>query len=250
MHVARVEKNCIVYISPARHTNPRRFPINLVLVVLIFSQMSHYIRTIHTSFTSSSSSSSSAWASSSPYSLPSHSNVLVSIPSIMNRYPPGLTPDWRGPSGSSGPSPYNSHTKRRTTVSLRAPIPVHRRPAPPPPTFHSRTQPASTTYMKFDPFADENSFEPLPSMKTSSSAVIYHTSPRSTMTRPEPLLYTIRIPQAAPEHRSFDKEAQAKLVAGILLNRAQVGKPPRRRSMGEPKTYIKSGLSSVVSVEA
>jgi hypothetical protein len=48
----------------------------------------------------------------------------------------------------------------------------------------------------------------------------------------------------------MDKEAGAKLVAGILLSRGQMGKPPRRRSMGEPKTYIKSGLSSVVSVEA
>jgi len=72
------------------------------------------------------------------------------------------------------------------------------------------------------------------------------------MTRPASIPYTIHIPSAAPEQqRPFDKEARAKLVAGILLNRAQVGKPPRRRSMGgEPKMYIKSGLSSVVSVEA
>ena len=203
--------------------------------------MSHYIRTIHTSFTSSLPSSSSS----------SHSNnILVSIPSIMNNY---SHPDWRSPSGSSGPSSYNTHSKRRSSITLRAPIPVHRRPPPPPPTSYSRTQPASTTYMKFDPFADENTFEPC--TKPASDPVIYHTSPppRSSrsLTTPASLQYTIHIPpSSAPEQRSFDKETRAKLVAGILLNRALVGKPPRRRSMGEPKTYIKSGLSSVVSVEA
>jgi hypothetical protein len=207
--------------------------------------MSHYIRTIQTSFTSGLSSPSSAWSSSTPQ------NFLVSIPSM--NYPPGISQDWRGLSGSNASSPsltYNSHSRRRTSVNLRPPTPIHRRPAPPPPTTptsssYSRTQPASTTYIKFDPFADENNFDPLP------SSVIYHTSPRSSLVvRPEPLHHTIRIPPATmTEQRPFDKEARAKLVAGILLNRAQVGKPPRRRSI-EPKTYIKSGLSSVVSVEA
>ena len=44
----------------------------------------------------------------------------------------------------------------------------------------------------------------------------------------------------------------SKLVAGILLNRMSVGKPIRRRvpSIGEKKEYVKSSLSSVVSVEA
>ncbi|KAF8237011.1 hypothetical protein L208DRAFT_1249252 [Tricholoma matsutake] len=145
--------------------------------------MSHYIRTIHTSFTS----------------------------------------DWRSPSGSSGSSTYNTHSKRRNTISLRTPTSPHRRAPPPPPPR-----------IKFDPFADENSFEPSP--------VIYHTTPRT---------YAIHFPSTTlPQRRSFDKEARAKIVAGILLNRAQVGKPPRPRSMGEPKTYIKSCLSSVVSVEA
>jgi hypothetical protein len=41
----------------------------------------------------------------------------------------------------------------------------------------------------------------------------------------------------------------SKIVAGILLNRVHaVGKPMRRRMSG-PKQYVKSGLSSVVSVE-
>jgi len=44
----------------------------------------------------------------------------------------------------------------------------------------------------------------------------------------------------------------SKLVAGILLNRVGAGKPLRRRvpSFGEKKAYVKSCLSSVVSVEA
>jgi hypothetical protein len=45
----------------------------------------------------------------------------------------------------------------------------------------------------------------------------------------------------------------SKIVAGILLNRVHaVGKPMRRRIpvMSGPKQYVKSGLSSVVSVEA
>ena len=45
----------------------------------------------------------------------------------------------------------------------------------------------------------------------------------------------------------------SKLVAGILLNRVHaVGKPMRRRLpvLSGPKQYVKSGLSSVVSVEA
>jgi len=111
--------------------------------------------------------------------------------------------------------------------------------------------------MKFDPFADENSPDILsskPSSTTISTPVIYHTSPRYRLASLPSSSYTYTIPAAAPDRSksrsSADKEARAKLVAGILLNRAQVGKPPRRRSVGEPKTYIKSGLSSVVSVEA
>jgi len=41
----------------------------------------------------------------------------------------------------------------------------------------------------------------------------------------------------------------SKLVAGILLNRMS-GKPLRRRPSFEKKEYIRSCLSSVVSVEA
>jgi hypothetical protein len=205
--------------------------------------MTHYIRTIHTSFTSgtpsSSSSSSSAWVSSTPYATTSasaHANILVNLGGIMNKYPPGLGhSEWRSsPSSSNGP-PY---TKRRTSVSLR--VPSSRRPAPPPPTV-SRTQPASVTHMKFDPFSDENA--PL-------DTVLYHTpappsAPRSYSAAPR--TYTVHIP-----HVDRDKDARSRLVAGILLNRVHaVGKPMRgRRPSSAPKEYVRSGLSRVVSVEA
>ena len=44
----------------------------------------------------------------------------------------------------------------------------------------------------------------------------------------------------------------SKLVAGIMLNRMSVGKPMRKRvpSFGEKKEYVRSSLSSVVSVDA
>jgi hypothetical protein len=71
-----------------------------------------------------------------------------------------------------------------------------------------------------------------------------------------PVPYTIQIPEAkqAPAPQPVkDKDARAKIVAGILLNRVHaVGKPMRRRPgfTGEKKEYVKSGLSRVVSVEA
>jgi hypothetical protein len=224
--------------------------------------MSHYIRTIHTSFTSgipSAYPASSAWASSNPYALSSSSAHANILPSIMNKYPPGLghsASDWRGPSGSNGPGSYNTHSKRRASISLRTPTPISRRPPPPVPSY-SRSQPASTTYMKFDPFSDENTFEPIPRPKSTPSPVIYHTptprpaaTPRSSITSPASIPYTIHIPAASPP---LDREARSRLVAGILLNRVHaVGKPMRRRiGVGaEPRAYVKSGLSSVVSVEA
>ncbi|KAF9460916.1 hypothetical protein BDZ94DRAFT_869542 [Collybia nuda] len=206
--------------------------------------MTHYIRTIHTSFTSgtssSSSVSSSTWASSTPYAATSasaHSNILVNLGGIMNKYPPGLGhSDWRNSSSSSGsPPPY---TRRRTSISLRAP--ASRRPAPPPPTV-SRVQPASVTYMKFDPFSDEN---------TPLDAVLYHTPPPPSAPRSysiAPRTHTVQIP-----HVDRDKDARSRLVAGILLNRVHaVGKPMRgRRPDTAPREYVRSGLSRVVSVEA
>ncbi|KAF8061808.1 hypothetical protein FPV67DRAFT_297157 [Lyophyllum atratum] len=228
--------------------------------------MSHYIRTIHTDFTASSSASPSASASrsswaTSPYagtSASAHASLLVNLGGIMNKYPPGLGhSEWRGApssfsSGSTGASP-SPYTRRRTGVSVRAPHSSPLRRAPP-----YRAEPASTTYMKFDPFSDDHSISIeahgparlryAPSL-SQSDAVLYRT-PRTSA-----VPYTIQIPAAVevePALPPVDRNARSRLVAGILLNRVHaVGRPMRRRSGGEgPREYVKSGLSRVVAVEA
>jgi len=92
-------------------------------------------------------------------------------------------------------------------------------------------------------------------------------SPPSTLnpaspvfTPSRPLTRTPSPPTAAPPPsyaatRSSmlnDKDAKARLVAGILLNRVHLNKPTRRRPIfGDAKrAYVPSGLSRVVSVEA
>jgi len=60
-------------------------------------------------------------------------------------------------------------------------------------------------------------------------------------------------PSFLPRSPPSDKNARAKVVAGILLNRIYVvGKPMRRGACMAPgleKAYVKSGLSSVISIE-
>ncbi|KAF9011087.1 hypothetical protein BDQ17DRAFT_1345451 [Cyathus striatus] len=192
----------------------------------------HYIRTIHTSFTVAHPHSSSAWAASAHRS--GHSNVLLNIGVNANHY--------------NTPSTYQSgmQGRRRSQAVSRPP----------------RVQSASAAQIKFDPFADE----PLTSAPLSSSSrlspVLQNSTPRqhqpqSRVTHSGPIAparrvpapYTIQIPEAkqasAPQPVVKDKDARAKIVAGILLNRVHaVGKPMRRQE------YVKSGLSRVVSVEA
>ncbi|EDR13649.1 uncharacterized protein LACBIDRAFT_292466 [Laccaria bicolor S238N-H82] len=222
----------------------------------------HYIRTIHTSFTAAHPSG--AWANAA--SNTARSNVLLTVNNnthhpyhqhqqaqaqlqVQHKYPPGLGL----PSGSGG--------RRR---ARNPPLPSSSASQPRPP-------------YKFDPFADEPLYtSPPPSSSPFSAAhsVLYNTPPQTQPSSSHPLLYstpsrpyTIQIPPAGPteviratsstsrfyEFSAADKEAKAKLVAGILLNRVHaVGKPIRRRpSVGEqPRAYVKSGLSRVVSVEA
>ncbi|KAF5387164.1 hypothetical protein D9615_002099 [Tricholomella constricta] len=226
--------------------------------------MSHYIRTIHTDFTSRSPVPSSSWSSSryAGTSASAHANLLHNLGGIIDKYPPGLGHnEWRAlssPSTGASPSPY---TRRRSGVSVRAPHSAPARRTPPPP----RVQPASTTYIKFDPFSDDFSLDldPLPSRRRLSSLQ----STASTAAATDPVLYrtprTIHIPPAAAEvapgppplqqqpQTQLDRNARSRLIAGILLNRVHaVGKPMRRRSGDVPREYIKSGLSRVVCVEA
>jgi len=193
-------------------------------------------------------------------------------------------------SSGNGGNTYNPYTKRRSTWTNRPPVsspstPFSRRPAPPPPMYTARVQPPSTTYkLKFDPFSDENGnddeYDPLPKFDRKSSLapslvsvkqqqaisdpVLYRT-PRSASTQPASVTalsnntYTIKLEplQFAPppppvRQPTVDRNARSKLVAGILLNRVYaVGKPMRRRCVPQvPKEYVKSSLSSVISLEA
>ena len=226
----------------------------------------HYIRTIHTSFTAAHPSG--AWANAASNTARSHSNVLLTVNNnphhpyhqyqqaqaqlqVQHKYPPGLGL----PSGSGG-----------------------RRRARNPPSSSSYASQPRPPY-KFDPFADEplyTSPSPPPSSQPFSAthSVLYNTPAHTPPSSSHPLLYstpsrpyTIQIPPAGPteviratsstsrfyELSAADKEAKAKLVAGILLNRVHaVGKPMRRRPSvdDQPRAYVKSGLSRVVSVEA
>lgn len=182
----------------------------------------------------------------------------------MNRYPPGLGhSDWRGP--SSGSSPTTAYSpRRRASIALRGPTPA-RRPAAP------RTQPASTSYTKFDPFSDDHSVVDVvlpnlsprlpassyPRSSAGASALVHHPTPRMGSTRPASLQrvqapLTIQLePAPSPSPPALDRNARSRLVAGILLNRVHaVGKPMRGARCREPREYVKSGLSSVVSMEA
>ena len=231
--------------------------------------MAHYARNIHPSLASGIGHSWVSSSSSSPYATSSssaHANLLLG--GYMNRYPPGLGyGDWRGPGGGSSPAP-GYYPRRRASIAIRGPTPA-RRPVPP------RTQPASTSYTKFDPFSDDHSITdvvPLsysprlpvssysrssPGMSASASALVHHPTPRMGSTRPASLQQmkaplTIKLePAPSPSPPVLDRNARSRLVAGILLNRVHaVGKPIRGARCREPREYVKSGLSSVVSLEA
>lgn len=227
------------------------------------STPTHYIRTIHTSFTAANAASSYSY-SSSPWAPTSYSARASSSHHASpllggfasNKYPPGLgLGDWSG-SGStkraagSSPTPAPSGYNARKRPGVRMPSHTYtsRRPPPPPPA--PRTQPASLTY-KFDPFSDEAAPLPYAPPRTRPASLA---SAAGAASAPP---YTIHIPAAtaadlgAPAPR-IDPDARSKLVAGILLNRVHaVGRPMRRRlsGSGEPREYVKSGLSRVVSVE-
>ena len=98
-----------------------------------------------------------------------------------------------------------------------------------------------------DPFADVHAVShqeftidalPPPRAARTTSYVAYST----------PSAYSYS--SAAPTKALRDDQRTAKLVASVLLSRAG-GRPMRRRPQpSEEKTYIKSGLSRLVEVEA
>ncbi|KAG6825004.1 hypothetical protein H0H92_005107 [Tricholoma furcatifolium] len=216
--------------------------------------MSHYIRTIHTDYTSRVA----------PASLSAVQHVSST------RYPPGLEPaDWRTYSSPASGAQQPAYTRRSrrspasTSPSYRSSHSAPARRGTPPPSSPA----IRTSYVKFDPFSDEDPLGPPPpspvklhyhfesAARDAHSPVLYRTPSKSynapTFTLRVPSTPPSPPPQPQPQPKPFDPNARSRLVAGILLNRVHaVGKPMRRRSFDGPKEYVKSGLSSVVSVEA
>lgn len=210
--------------------------------------------------TSTSTYTSQGWSAQSSSSSPWNAGILLNVPAIMNRYPPGLTQGaWRSTSSSrSLPSPVPSDhaivtgSKRPRSLTIRS-----SRRAPPPPPLQSRAQPASIT------FPSENSYpEQHPSQNRLSSSLIIYKSPNHSRThlasqsqsRSAGHAYPFQpVDKLAEQRAAADKEARLKVVASILLNRVNVvGKPMRRRprvvgSDGQ-RTYVKSGLGRCISV--
>lgn len=180
----------------------------------------------------------------------------------MNQYPPGL---------GYGPQevPYRAVGRRRPSHS--APFESPRRHAVhSPKPMHPPFTPQSS-YNKFDPFADENSLElvrtmpspspqthpsfqrrkspppPAPSAVAPRSAPSNHWPPSTSSSADDAGIVNVAASPSPPGHR----DARAKLVAGILLNRVHaVGRPMRRRYFaGEPREYVRSRLSSVVTAD-
>jgi hypothetical protein len=211
----------------------------------------HYLRTIHSSFASHSTSS---WGS---------HGALFDLGGLVNQYPPGL---------GYGPQevPFRSVSRRR---------PPHIAPLEMPTSPKQSTMHARPPFTKFDPFADENSIEMVHSVPSHSNQ---HLSLIKTPPSPPLLSNASRAPPSQPIRRQTarnawppsddihgnvgvainapppsasralnTRDARAKLVAGILLNRVHaVGKPMRRRYLaGEPREYVKSRLSSVVTAD-
>lgn len=196
----------------------------------------HYIRTVRTPYTAMPSSS--AWSPASTYSS---ENYAVEIPKT-NKYPPGLgLGGWRTSLSSLSTLNINQFasgggSKRPQRPAVRIPY-TNRRPLPTPPRG---------SVVLNDPY--------LPHQSDS-----YDSARHIPRTYVKSESYSIDKPHlnhpAQPvsfEPPPLDRDARSKLVAGILLHRVHaVGKPMRRRP-GDvyPKSYIRSGLSTMVSVEA
>jgi len=210
-------------------------------------------------------------------SSPSHFANVQSPPIHQNhRYPPGLgLGAWRASPMSNGSYPYGHHQngswgvnyggsgsggRRVQRPSVRLPYNSRRTPPlslltnlPPPP----RTVPANAPSTR-------------PSYSSSSKAIA-HKPESFSRTRPASQSVTdvieilraeappdevTRIHIVSPpdqetevEDHGKDRFARSKLVAGILLHRVHaVGKPMRRPRSG-PHTYVRSGLSNMVSAE-
>jgi hypothetical protein len=201
---------------------------------------------------------SQGWSAQSSSSSPWNAGILLNVPSIMNRYPPGLSHGaWRSTSSRSASLPVSSD-RGVVTGSKRPRPPAIRsgRRAPPPP-LQSRVHHAPVA------FPSENSYPNHPSSQNhlSSNLVIYK-SPNHARTHLASQSQSYAAGHSYPfqpvdglaeQRAAADKEARLRVVASILLNRVNlVGKPMRRRprvvALDGPKTYVRSGLGRCVSV--
>jgi hypothetical protein len=285
----------------------------------------HYIRTIHTSFTAAHPHSSTAWANAA--SVRTQHQYLHPFTSTINSHNSQVYQQHlQQHHNYQQQQQYQQHQQqlhhlqsRKSTTSISGGA-----PAPSPAGAGGRRRAGairmtpsssqSSSYTKFDPFADE----PLTSSPLTPSPQVnrisytqdntynnnrdyephHHQQPPSITSRSAPAFdasmpITIHIPAAAPTEIKRYSTSPArritnftssnttsagsrgrggstflggstipsavptlnpsKIVAGILLNRVHaVGKPMRRRMpvVSGPKQYVKSGLSSVVSIEA
>lgn len=217
------------------------------------------VRTVQTSFTTSEPYHHQHKATTRPSYYPP-GLPHTSLPSAMNSMP-SLLPETRRRSGSFienvvghgvGISSLPKSSQRRRTALGR---PLYNPP-----------QNYPVAPIKFDPFASDDApsqaWQHIPSVKSlhkhNSPTLSSRTTPQFTIQLPNlstrSLPSTINQQPIAPiTPPKPDRNARAKIVAGILLNRIYaVGKPMRRRmasSFSSSKTYVPSGLSSVITVE-
>jgi len=204
----------------------------------------HSIHTIHgtfsgiPSYTNSSSRSKFSYSSIDQYAL------------INSRYQPNLPKAvWRSiPASISNPSA----SRRSQRPPLRS---LRRAPPPPPPRVHRTAIP----FPSEDPFTDVHALGPTVDIDINTFYKVEpKTHARTHLASQSYHSYTVRLPQGihvsdalVRQKAAQDRETRLKVVAGILLNRVHaVGKPMRRLpNLEAPKTYKRSGLSSMISVD-
>lgn len=155
-------------------------------------------------------------------------------------------------SSAASSSPYTHYWKY--DAAKGRPILLYNAPTPPsiPTSFTSNDNSSKSNYPDF---SYTNTPPAQPQLYTIQLPAANQSMAALSRKSPPPPSKPLKTPPAVK--RTSDKDARAKLVAGILLNRIYaVGRPMRRKiidldeGMYEGKAgYVKSGLSRVVSVE-
>lgn len=140
-------------------------------------------------------------------------------------------------------TPVVTRPRRSSVRSVAVPVSIRRAPPPPPPR-------AAISHIE-DPFADAHApqdflAQALPPPRAASRAAAAAATPSHAPQPQTTYIYS----SSAPIRAQRDDQRTAKLVANVLLSRAN-GRPMRRRLPQSPeeKTYVRSGLSRMVEVE-